>query len=75
MRDVIDKLKQENKTIRKREAAKIKKLPAKQRSQARKRLKEALKKREAQLQAKLPSKIQTPGHLRSLLSAFRTLKV
>ena len=69
------KLKAENKQIRKREAAKIQKLPVKQRSQARKRLKEALKKREAQLKAKLPSQIQTPGHLRSLLTAFRTLKV
>jgi len=71
----LAKLKAENKAIEKRERAKIKKLPPKMRTQARKKLKTALKEREAKLKKKFPSKIVTPGHLRSLLSSFRVLKI
>ena len=59
----------------KREAAKIKKLPAKQRPAARKKLKEVLKAREDKVKKQLPTKIETPGQLRQLMTSFRTLKV
>ena len=65
----------ENKGIKKRESAKIKKLPVKQRPEARKRLKAALQKREQAVKIKLPAKVQTPGQLRGLMQAFRTLTV
>jgi hypothetical protein len=68
-------VKAQNKDIKKREAAKIKKLPVKQRPAARKKLKDALKQREDKVKKELPSKVQTPGQLRSLMGAFRTLKV
>ena len=68
-------MKAQNKDIKKREAAKIKKLPVKQRPAARKKLNEALKQREDKVKKELPSKVQTPGQLRNLMGAFRTLKV
>ena len=71
----LTKLKAENKAIQKRERAKIKRLPADQRAKARQKLKAALKEREAKLKKKFPSKVETPGHLRSLLSSFRVLKI
>ena len=71
----LAKLKAENKAIQKRERAKIQKLPADQRAKARQKLKAALKEREAKLKKKFPSKVETPGHLRSLLSSFRVLKI
>jgi hypothetical protein len=68
-------VKAQNTDIRKREVAKINKLPVKQRSAARKKLKEALKARADKVKTELPSKVQTPGQLRNLMTAFRTLKV
>jgi len=72
---VLANVKAQNKDIKKREAAKIKKLPVKQRPAARKKLKEALKARADKVKTELPSKVQTPGQLRNLMTAFRTLKV
>ena len=71
----IKKVKDENKAIRKREAAKIKKLPQKERPAARKILKEALKKREDRVTKSMPSRIETPGQMRSVMQAFKTLTV
>jgi hypothetical protein len=71
----MDNVKKENKEIKKRETAKIKKLPAKQRAAARKTLKEALKQRVDKVRKQLPTKIETSGQLKGLMSAFRTLKV
>ena len=71
----MNNVKAENKAIRKRESEKIKKLPVKQRVAARKKLKAALKAREDKVKQRLPSKVQTPGQLRGLMSAFRVLKV
>jgi Tfp pilus assembly protein PilO len=71
----MDNVKKQNKEIKKREDVKIKKLPVKQRSAARKKLKEALKLRLDKVRKQLPSKIETPGQLKGLMSAFRTLKV
>ncbi len=68
-------LKAENKEIKKRESAKIKKLPTKDRVAARKKLKEALKERTDKLKKQLPGKVSSPGELRNLMGRFRTLKV
>ena len=68
-------LKAENKEIRKRESAKIKKMPTKDRAAARKKLTAALKERTNELKKQLPSKVVSPGQLRNLMGKFRTLKV
>ena len=68
-------VKSENKAIRKREAAKINKLPKGRRSDARNKLKIALKKRVDAVKTKLPTKVETSGELRNMLSRFRTLRV
>jgi hypothetical protein len=68
-------VKTQNKEIQKRETARIKKLPVKQRAAAKKKLKEALKERTNKVKRQMPSKIQTPGQLRNLMSGIRTLKV
>lgn len=71
----IKNLKDQNKEIKKRESARIKKLPTKQRSAARKKLTEVLKERETKLKKQLPSKITSPEQLKSVMQTFRTLKV
>jgi hypothetical protein len=68
-------VKTQNKEIQKRETARIKKLPVKQRAAAKKKLKEALKERTDKVKRQMPSKIQTPGQLRNLMAGIRTLKV
>jgi hypothetical protein len=68
-------VKNENKDIKKREAAKINKLPKAQRAAARKKLKDALKQRLDRVKQRLPGKVQTSGQLRNLMASFRTLKV
>ena len=71
----IKKVKDENKLIKKRELAKIKKLPVKERPDARKKLKTALEQREDKVKTSMPTKIQTPGQLRSVMQQFKTLRV
>ena len=71
----IDQVKSENKAIRKREAAKIKKMPTKDRAAARKKLTAALKARVATASKSMPSKIETPGQLSNLMRGIRTLTV
>ena len=71
----INQVKTENKDIRKREAAKIKKLPVKDRAAARKKLTAALKARVEKVKKEIPSKVQTPGQLSNLIRGIRTLKV
>jgi hypothetical protein len=71
----INQVKTENKDIRKREAAKIKKLPTKDRPAARKKLTAALKARLTKIKKEMPSKIETPAQLSNLIKGIRTLKV
>ena len=71
----IAQVKTENKAIGKRERAKIKKLPTKDRPAARKKLNAALKERIKKVKAKLPVKAETPGVLSNLIRGLRTLKV
>jgi len=59
--------KAENKAIKKRELAKIRRMPQKDRAAARARLKQLLKERLDAVMKKLPAKIQTPGQLRELM--------
>ena len=68
-------LRDENKAIKKRESAKIKRLPVKQRPAARKKLTQMLKERMARLKKKLPGRVGSAGQLKNLMAAFRTLKV
>ena len=74
-KQALQKVKAENKAIKKRELAKIRKLPVKERPAARKKLKEALKAREDKVKRSMPSKIETPGQMRSIMQAFRQLRV
>ena len=71
----INQVKTENKEIRKRETAKIKKLPVKDRPAARKKLSVALKERVEKVKKELPNKVETPGQLSNLIRGIRTLKV
>ena len=71
----INQVKTENKEIRKREAAKIKKLPVKDRPAARKKLSAALKARVDKVKKELPNKVETPGQLSNLIRGIRTLRV
>ena len=68
-------LRDENKAIKKRESAKIKRLPVKERPAARKKLTQMLKERMARLKKKLPGRVGSAGQLKNLMAAFRTLKV
>jgi len=71
----INQVKTENKVIRKREGAKIKKLPTKDRPAARQKLTAALKARLEKVKKEMPTKVQTPGQLSNLIRGIRTLKV
>ena len=72
---MLASVKTQNKDIKKRELARIRKLPTNQRAKARGDLKERLKARTKAVQEKLPSKVTGPGHLQSLIARSRTLKV
>ena len=67
-------VKKQNKEIKRKQLAKIRRMPADQRAAARKSLKEQLKKREEEIASRLPTKIESAKHLQSLI-AKRTLKV
>ena len=71
----INQVRTENKVIRKREGAKIKKLPTKDRPAARQKLTAALKARLEKVKKEMPTKVQTPGQLSNLIRGIRTLKV
>ena len=71
----MSNLKDDNKAIKKRESAKIKRLPVKERAAARKKLAQMLKERVARLKKKLPGRVGSAGQLKNLMAAFRTLKV
>ena len=68
-------MKEENKKIKARENEKIKRMPVKERTAARKKLKDALKKRLDRVKQELPGRVSTPSELNSLMKRFRTLKV
>jgi hypothetical protein len=64
---LVANLKTSNKIIKKKELARIRRLPHKERAAARQILKEQLKQRLQNITKKLPAKIQTPGHLREIM--------
>ena len=68
-------LKKQNKEIKKRELAKIRRMPAGVRAKMRKQLTAKLKERSDNMKKRLPSKVMNPGHLRQLLQKRRTLTV
>jgi len=71
----IAKVKASNKEIKKVELVKIRKLPAKQRPGAKKKLRDFLKDREQKIKESMPSKITSPAQLSSMLAKFKVLKV
>jgi len=63
----IATMNKQNKEIKKRELAKIRRMPAGVRAKMRKQLAEKLKERSDNIKKRLPSKIMNPGHLRQLM--------
>ena len=72
---MIAAVKAQNKDIKKKELARIRRMPTEQRAKARGVLKQRLAERAKAVKDKLPSKISDPGHLQRLISNTRTLKV
>ena len=72
---MVGAVKQQNKEIKKRELARIRRMPSEQRAKARTDLKEKLKARAKAVAEKLPSKVASPSHLSSLMSQSKVLKV
>ena len=64
---LVSSLKASNKVIKKKELARIRRLPQKDRAAARQKLKDQLKQRLQNITKKLPTKIQTPGQLREIM--------
>ena len=71
----VANVKAENKAIKAREHAKIKKMPVKQRKAARQKVRAALKQREQKVRKDLPARVSTPGELAALMKRFRVMKV
>jgi hypothetical protein len=63
----VGDIKSRNKLIKKKELARIRRLPQAQRAAERTKLKKILKERLESVTKKLPSKIQTPGQLREIM--------
>ena len=71
---LIGEANSKNREIKKKELARIRKLPTKNRTAARKQLKALLKRRIDAVKSKFPPKISSPGQLREIMSK-KVLKI